>query len=80
VNLWSKDGNLINTLKGHSDSVFAVSFSPDGKRLASASKDTTVIVWNLDLDELRKSGCNWLHDYLTNPDHRSDRALCQGVD
>jgi roadblock/LC7 domain-containing protein len=36
---WS---SLIQTLEGHSDSVTAVVFSPDGKLVASASSDLTV--------------------------------------
>jgi WD40 repeat protein/serine/threonine protein kinase len=34
------------TLQGHTDSVEAVSWSPDGTRLASTSKDWTVKVWD----------------------------------
>ena len=35
-----------NTLGGHANTVSAVSFSPDGKRLATASRDNTVKLWN----------------------------------
>ena len=34
------------TLRGHSNSVTAVAFSPDGKRLATASVDETAKVWD----------------------------------
>jgi WD40 repeat protein len=34
-------------LQGHSNTVFSVAFSPDGKSLVSGSYDHTVKVWNL---------------------------------
>ncbi|MGF2034672.1 MAG: AAA-like domain-containing protein, partial [Nostoc sp. CmiVER01] len=37
-----------NRLEGHSEEVYSVVFSPDGKTLASASRDNTIKLWNLD--------------------------------
>ena len=34
-------------LKGHTDAVQGVAFSPDGQRLASGSDDNTIILWDV---------------------------------
>ena len=36
----------ITTLKGHTDFVYSVAFSPDRKLLVSGSGDKTVKLWN----------------------------------
>lgn len=44
--LWNaNDGELIQTLKGHTDQVFDMAYSGDGKTLASTSFDGTVKIW-----------------------------------
>ncbi|MEH2243681.1 hypothetical protein [Nostoc sp.] len=37
----------VNTLEGHSSSVYSVGFSPDGKTLASGSNDKTIKLWDV---------------------------------
>ena len=45
--LWQALSGMIATLRGHTLGVRTVSFSPDGKTLASGSDDRTIKVWNL---------------------------------
>jgi len=41
----NKQRTPVKTCVGHSDSVEAVLFFPDGKTFASGSKDKTVMIW-----------------------------------
>ena len=49
VYIWNhRVGTLIQTLRGHSGVVNAVSWSPRGGLLASASDDHTIRIWSGD--------------------------------
>ena len=54
LKIWNAEtGEEIKTLKGHFDAVTSVSFSPDGQRLVSGSRDNTIKLWSdFDMDEL----------------------------
>lgn len=41
----ASDGDLLHSLKGHRDYVYAVAYSRDGKRFASGGADKTIIIW-----------------------------------
>ncbi|KAG0308825.1 hypothetical protein BGZ97_013247, partial [Linnemannia gamsii] len=46
--LWhARDGSLDRDLRGHSNAVESVSFTSDGKRLASGSRDGTARIWDV---------------------------------
>ncbi|MEH2278311.1 MAG: AAA-like domain-containing protein, partial [Nostoc sp.] len=63
-----------NRLEGHSNSVFSVVFSPDGKTLASASGDNTIKLWNLDTGKeitTLKGHRNWVTSVVFSPDGKT---------
>ena len=47
VRLWTNHGELKFVLVKHTDAVFALQFSPDGKTLLTGSSDSKVIAWNV---------------------------------
>ncbi len=47
VQVWSADLQPLATLAKHSDDIFAVAWSPDGKILASGSRDKSICLWLL---------------------------------
>ncbi|MFH0241796.1 AAA family ATPase [Streptomyces sp. HK10] len=48
LRIWevSRGGPPLRELRGHRDDIWGVAWSPDGSRLATASHDQTVIVWD----------------------------------
>ncbi|WP_445635314.1 putative STAND NTPase 1 domain-containing protein [Nostoc sp. DSM 114161] len=86
VKLWSIDGTLLTTYDrfGNIDASFAafattnVTFSPDGKSIASGGDE--ISVWDFDLNQLLKRGCEIARDYLeNNPKAESDRHICDDI-
>lgn len=72
--LWTvSDGELVRTLEGHTNFVFAVAFSPDGQMLASGGGDSTSIIriWRVNdgrqLDMLQ-GHTNFIHGVAFHPE------------
>ncbi|KST61826.1 WD40 domain-containing protein [Mastigocoleus testarum] len=72
VRIWDGKGNLITTLKGHSDKIWNVRFSPDGKTLASSSYDGTIKLWNVKDGKFKKTilahNNTWVRSISYSPD------------
>ncbi|BAY20217.1 WD-40 repeat protein (plasmid) [Anabaenopsis circularis NIES-21] len=88
IKLWNVETRTeIRTLKGHNDAVTSLSFSPDGKTLASGSNDKTIKLWHLpdlEVEPLLERSCAFVGAYLANPNSGmskddSDRHLCEGI-
>ncbi|WDD32958.1 AAA-like domain-containing protein [Nostoc sp. UHCC 0926] len=63
-----------NRFEGHSEEVFSVVFSPDGKTLASASRDNTIKLWNLDTGKeitTLTGHSSWVNSVVFSPDGKT---------
>jgi WD40 repeat protein len=59
IKVWDGQGQLVNSFPGHTKGVNHLAFSPDGKRLATASLDGTCKVWDPDnWQEVRSLSAN----------------------
>lgn len=64
VRIYTSNGNLYATLKGHRHNVFAVRFNPSGQYIVTCSADKTAILWNVATSQI-------IHQY----DHHTDTIL-----
>jgi len=56
IKLWDVDsGKCLHTLEAHTDPVYSVAFSPDGKYLASGSFDKHLHIWDVKTGTLLKT-------------------------
>ncbi|EKQ55823.1 MAG: WD40 repeat-containing protein, partial [Methanobacterium sp. Maddingley MBC34] len=64
-------GKNLKTLKGHTDTVWAVAVTPDGKKAVSGSWDKTVCVWDLETGKIlktKKGHSNMVNVVVVTPD------------
>ncbi|XP_077265582.1 intraflagellar transport protein Oseg1 [Temnothorax americanus] len=54
----TNDGALIQSLKGHKDTVYCVCYAKDGKKFASGGADKSVIIWTSKLEGILKYSHN----------------------
>ena len=63
------------TLEGHTDNVWSVAFSPNGKMLASASWDQTVRLWNVKTERLLHTLRGHTNDIMSVTFSRDSQTL-----
>ena len=80
VCVWREGGQIVHLVwQAHTDDVYALAFSPDGRTLATSSWDGTIKLWNLERGTLLWTGwhTNSINSVAFAPD---GRTLASGGD
>ena len=78
VNNFSQESRLRATLRGHTDFVTSVAFSPHGRTLATGSWDDTIRLWNPRTAEHLKTLTGHEHDVTSVAFHPTGEQLATG--
>ena len=62
-------------VEGHTDEIWAIAVSDDGRWLASAGKDRRVVVWDVQSSEDNKTHCKWIKSFRGHRDSISVRFI-----
>ncbi|MEL6579782.1 MAG: AAA-like domain-containing protein [Cyanobacteria bacterium J06621_12] len=47
LKIWQADGKLLHNISAHQAAIWAVEFSPDGRKIMTAGNDNLIKVWNI---------------------------------
>jgi WD40 repeat protein len=64
----AKTHMLLSTNRDHTDKVQAITWLPDGKRIASGSKDCKIYIWDLFKEQCKRS--LWRQLFSSNQDYK----------
>src|SRR6266700_3194398 len=69
----SASSDCLRTLNGHSNSVCAVTFSPDGKQVVSGAADDDIRFWDVESGRCQRTihgHSDWIHSVAMSSDGR----------
>lgn len=79
IHLWNREGQELIRFESIEDTFIDADFSPDGRNVVAASKDSRVVIWNLELENLLNQGCDWLANFNQNKSNSTsiDYSICK---